>query len=137
MIGQINRILVVEDDPDDLQIMREAFEEVTDKRTEIEFLDTGDQLINRMTDLPSHKLPSLLILDMNLPGRNGLEILTQVKKESRYAHIPVVIITTSNAESDRDRSYRVGANCFISKPDSYKGMLDMFHCIVTLWGINH
>lgn len=137
MIGQINRILVVEDDPDDLQIMREAFEEVTDKRTEIEFLDTGDQLINRMTELPAHKLPSLLILDMNLPGRNGLEILLQVKKESRYAHIPIVIITTSNAESDRDRSYRVGANCFISKPDSYKGMLDMFHCIVTLWGINH
>lgn len=137
MIGQINRILVVEDDPDDLQIMREAFEEVTDKRTEIEFLDTGDQLINRMTELPAHKLPSLLILDMNLPGRNGLEILLQVKKESRYAHIPIVIITTSNAESDRDRSYRVGANCFISKPDSYKGMLDMFHCIVTLWGIKH
>ena len=137
MIGQINRILIVEDDPDDLQLMKEAFAEVTDKRTEIEFLDSGDHLLNRINELHSHKLPSLLIMDMNLPGRNGLEILLQVKKEVRYAHIPIVIITTSNAETDRDRSYRVGANCFVSKPDSYRGMVDMFHCIVTLWGIHH
>lgn len=111
-------VLLVEDDPGDVLMTREAFEHyqirgrlhvVSDGEQALHFLrKTGDY-----ADVPT---PGLILLDLNLPRRNGLEVLAELKADSRLLAIPVVVLTTSQAEEDIVRSYSLHANAYISKP---------------------
>jgi CheY-like chemotaxis protein len=111
-------VLLVEDDPGDVLMTREAFEHyqirgrlhvVSDGEQALYFLrKSGDYL-----DVPT---PALILLDLNLPRRNGLEVLAELKADSRLLAIPVIVLTTSQAEEDIVRSYSLHANAYISKP---------------------
>ncbi|MFC7329976.1 response regulator [Marinactinospora rubrisoli] len=111
-------VLLVEDDPGDVLMTREAFAEhavgdrlhvVTDGVEALRFL-------RREGEYAGAPRPHLVLLDLNLPRKDGREVLAEVKRDDELAHIPVVVLTTSEAEEDVVRSYRLHANAYVAKP---------------------
>ena len=117
-------VLLVEDDPGDVLLTTEAFE-LSPVPSILHVVGDGEQAIqflrqtSQFTDAPR---PGLILLDLNLPLRNGLEVLAEVKTDPDLLMIPVVIFSTSQAETDIAASYRLPANAYITKPVS----LDLF-----------
>jgi CheY-like chemotaxis protein len=111
-------VLLVEDDPGDVLMTKEAFEQYQ-IRGRLHVVSDGEQALYFLrksgdyTDVPT---PGLILLDLNLPRRNGLEVLAELKADSRLLAIPVIVLTTSQAEEDIVRSYSLHANAYISKP---------------------
>jgi CheY-like chemotaxis protein len=111
-------VLLVEDDPGDVLITREALEQHR-IRNRLHVVSDGEQAIEflrRAGDFASARRPGLILLDLNLPRRNGLEVLAEVKSDSELMPIPVVVLTTSEAQEDILRSYSLHANAYITKP---------------------
>jgi len=114
-------VLLVEDDPGDVLMTREVFE-ISPVRSALHVVSDGEQAMhflrktNDFTDAPR---PGLILLDLNLPRRNGLEVLAELKADRDLLTIPVVILTTSQAEGDIMASYRLHANAYITKPTSF------------------
>ena len=129
--GQAVDVLLVEDDPGDVLMTREAFEHykisnvlhvVTDGEQALQFLHrTGDY-----ADAPR---PGLILLDLNLPRKDGLEVLAELKADPVLKVIPVVVLTTSQAEEDILRSYRLHANAYVSKPVDFERFMDVIRQI--------
>ena len=114
-------VLLVEDDPGDVLMTREAFETSRMPNT-LHVVGDGEQamhFLRRTNDFTGAPRPALILLDLNLPRRNGLEVLAELKADSDLLTIPVVILTTSQAESDIVASYRLHANAYITKPPSF------------------
>lgn len=108
------RILMVEDDALDYELIMTAAAEIgVDHR--FDRVETGEQALERLSD-PDAALPDLIWLDLRLPGMDGPEILEQIKADERTRLIPVVIVTSSTLEKDRERCYRAGASAFCEKP---------------------
>jgi CheY-like chemotaxis protein len=115
---EIADVLLVEDDPGDVLMTREAFEHFRIRNT-LHVVGDGEQamqFLRQAGDYTSMPRPGLIILDLNLPRRNGLEVLADVKSDAQLLSIPVVVLTTSQAEEDILRSYSLHANAYISKP---------------------
>lgn len=112
------RILLVEDDPDDIDLMQEALRD-----RQIHFMmDTvrhGDQVVSHLNMCTN--LPNIIILDLNLPKMHGREVLTSIKSNDRYKHIPVTILTTSSSPDDRAHCLHAGADRFLTKPATVEG----------------
>lgn len=111
-------VLLVEDDPGDVLMTREALEQHR-IRNRLHVVSDGEQAIDFLRhagDFASARRPGLILLDLNLPRRNGLEVLAEVKSDSELMPIPVVILTTSDAHEDILRSYSLRANAYITKP---------------------
>ena len=124
-------VLLVEDDPGDVLMTREAFEYhklrnvlhvVTDGEQALQFLRRADGY----ADAPR---PGLILLDLNLPRRDGLEVLAELKEDPRLRVIPVVILTTSQADEDILRSYALHANAYVSKPVDFERFMDVIRQI--------
>ncbi len=90
------------------------------------FLRRGEE----HADMP---MPDLILLDLNLPGKDGREVLTEIKADERFKHIPVVILTSSQDEEDILRSYRLHANCYISKPIRFGEFVKVAKSIEEFW----
>lgn len=127
-IGKVIEILLVEDNPGDVRLTLEAFKEgklinnlsvVGDGVEAMAFLRRE----GKYTDKP---YPDLILLDLNMPKMDGREVLAEIKKDTNLKHIPVVILTTSQAEQDILKSYDLHANCYITKPVD----LDQFNAVV-------
>jgi CheY-like chemotaxis protein len=128
---QAVHVLLVEDDPGDVLMTREAFgyyklrnvlHVVTDGEQALQFLrQTGDY-----ADAPR---PGLILLDLNLPRRDGLEVLAELKADPELKVIPVVILTTSQAHEDILRSYALHANAYVSKPVDFERFMDVIRQI--------
>ena len=128
---EIVDVLLVEDDPGDILMTKEAFEHhkiqnklhvVTDGEQALQFLrQTGDY-----ADAPR---PGLILLDLNLPRRSGHEVLADLKEDPGLRVIPVVILTTSQAEEDILRSYSLHANAYVSKPVDFERFMDVIRQI--------
>lgn len=128
---QVVDVLLVEDDPGDVLMTREAFEHfkirnvlhvVTDGEQALQFLHrTG-----RYADSPR---PGLILLDLNLPRKDGLEVLAELKADPVLKVIPVVVLTTSQAEEDILRSYRLHANAYVSKPVDFERFIEVIRQI--------
>jgi CheY-like chemotaxis protein len=109
-------ILLIEDNDGDIMLTIEAFEEsrIVNKITVIK---DGKQAINFFESLDKKdKIPSLVLLDVNLPKMSGHEVLVYIKNSEKYKSIPVIMLTTSSSEKDISESYRNHVNCFITKP---------------------
>ncbi|MET0244851.1 MAG: response regulator [Flavitalea sp.] len=132
MKNQKNIIFIVDDDPDDRQIILDAFIE-NDFNIDYVFIENGDQLIETLGTLPPDQLPSLILLDLNMPGMMGLQVLKELKGSKIWRGIPVIILTTSTLEKDRDASYDMGASCFLRKPVAFDDLASMTASIVNLW----
>jgi CheY-like chemotaxis protein len=110
--------LLVEDDPGDVLMTREAFEHYQ-IRGRLHVVSDGEQALHflrKAGDYTGVPTPGLILLDLNLPRRNGLEVLAELKSDCRLLSIPVVVLTTSQAEEDIVRSYSLHANAYVSKP---------------------
>jgi CheY-like chemotaxis protein len=111
-------VLLVEDDPGDVLMTREAFEHYK-IRNNLHVVGDGEQALHFLRKTGSYAevpTPGLILLDLNLPRRNGLEVLAELKADSDLLSIPVVVLTTSQAQEDILRSYSLHANAYISKP---------------------
>jgi two-component system, response regulator len=105
-------VLVVDDDPDDLEITRRALDKIGCGATCI-MASRGEEALALLQGLA--ELPALILLDLKMPGMNGIDTLRQIRSDSRLKHIPVVIVTNSTLESDRRASLAAGANAFLHK----------------------
>ena len=126
-----HHILIVDDDADDQEMMRDAFASATEQ--ECIFLENGEKLIEYLNRHAEKTLPSLILLDLNMPGKDGKETLKEIKINKRFAHVPVIVFTTSSSHRDKKISYELGANCFISKPDTFNKLVELAGCISKLW----
>lgn len=123
-------ILIVDDDPDDCLLLQEALQEsmVVNK---VLFKHDGEELLDYLQHC--YRLPGLILLDLNMPRKDGREALTDIKRNPHLCSIPVVILTTSDASEDVQQCYESGANVFITKPTSYSGLVSMAHSVRSFW----
>jgi len=128
---EIADVLLVEDDPGDVLMTREAFEHYRIKNP-LHVVGDGEQAMQFLRqdgEYTSMPRPGLILLDLNLPRRNGLEVLADVKSDSELLSIPVVVLTTSQAQEDILRSYALHANAYISKPVDFDRFNDVIRQI--------
>lgn len=122
---RIVNVLLVEDDPGDVLMTREAFEEYLHNRLDV-VTDGAAALayLRREEPYADAPRPDLILLDLNLPRRDGREVLEEVKADPKLAHIPVVVLTTSQAEEDVLRSYQLHANAYVTKPVDFDSFIE-------------
>jgi two-component system response regulator len=132
MKNQKNIIFIVDDDPDDRQIILDAFLE-NDFNIDYVFIENGDQLIETLKTSTPDQYPSLILLDLNMPGMMGLQVLKVLKNNKEWKPIPVLVLTTSTLDRDRESSYEMGASCFLRKPVAFEELTTMTTSIVNLW----
>jgi two-component system response regulator len=127
-------ILIAEDDPDDRFLLKKAFEENKVEET-ISFVENGIKTLEYLKTIrdANHLYPNLIILDLNMPLRNGKEVLQEIKEDSILKKIPVVIFSTSNNEAVIDKCYELGANTYIVKPLSFGQLLKVVAQIKSYW----
>lgn len=111
-------VLIIDDDEDDRFFMEQAFK--ADSPTTQLYLASGGQQALDLLD-SARPLPDIILLDLNMPGLNGFEVLKRLKQSRHYRHIPVVILTPSEAPTDQQQCCQLGATEFITKPITYKG----------------
>ena len=127
-----HHIVIVDDDADDRGLIKDAFRENNADR-EFALLESADMLLDFLQGAADTELPSLVLLDLNMPGKDGREALRDIKKDPKFKHIPVIVFSTSSLDKDRIISYELGANCFLTKPSSYQEMVYLTDAIVKLW----
>ena len=128
---QMVDVLLVEDDAGDVLMTREAFEHYKIRNT-LHVVTDGEQAIQfvrRKGEFASAPRPGLIMLDLNLPRRDGLEVLAEIKADPELRLIPVVILTTSQAEEDIVRSYALHANAYVTKPVDFERFIEVIRQI--------
>jgi CheY-like chemotaxis protein len=116
---ELKQILVVDDDPEDRAIIKEALEMIHDGEI-IMFAENGEQALDVLDEcFTSNRLPCLVVLDLNMPKMNGTETLRSIKKSEAFKHIPVIIYSTSVNPAEKDRCLQLGALDYIAKPISF------------------
>jgi chemotaxis family two-component system response regulator Rcp1 len=128
--GKIIDILLVEDNPGDVELVREALNEGK-VRNELHVAMDGVEAIRFLKQ--SNPCPDLILLDLNLPRMNGREVLQEIKSDPKLGIIPVVVLTSSKEEEDIVRSYRLHANCYITKPVNLEQFLNVVKSIQNFW----
>lgn len=124
-------VLLVEDDPGDALLVREAMSQ--DKvKNELHVVNDGVLALEHLRD-PGNPLPDLILLDLNLPRKDGREVLAEIRADPALSHIPVVILTTSEAETDILRSYELHANAYVTKPVDLECFLKVVRAIDTFF----
>ncbi|MGI9493355.1 MAG: response regulator [Geminicoccaceae bacterium] len=138
MIQQPISILVADDDPDDRLMIEEAFVEnrVANK---IAFVEDGEQLLaylrheDEFADTANEPYPGIILLDLNMPRKDGREALRELKADPKLCRIPVIVLTTSEAEEDILKTYGLGVSSFITKPVSFEALVDAVRVICQYW----
>lgn len=131
-------ILMADDDPDDRLLLEDALEEVH-LSNNFAFVEDGVELMDYLrrkgdfTNLQGTPLPGLILLDLNMPRKDGRQALKEIKSDSALRRIPVVILTTSKAEEDILRTYDLGANSFIVKPVTFDKLVDIVRQLTDYW----
>lgn len=128
-------ILLVDDNPTDLLIMREAFAH-TLPHTILHSAKNGEEAMAILRKAREHAdapRPDLIILDLNMPRKNGHEVLAEIKTDPLLLRIPVIILTTSQAEEDVSKAYAEHANCYIRKPVDYTEFEQVMGVIEQFW----
>ena len=128
-------ILMVEDSPDDVELTREALK---DAKLHIELYVAEDGIealafLRRVNGQGQVPRPDLILLDLNMPRMDGREVLAEIKADEALACIPVVVLTTSQAEEDILKSYKLHANCYITKPVDFEQFIKIVQAIEDFW----
>ena len=134
----LRRILMVEDDPRDVELTLTALEQYN-LANEVVVVGDGEEALDYLyqrgsyaNDAPTER-PSLILLDLNLPGTDGREVLEQLKADQKLRDIPVVVLTTSSDPRDVHASYRAGANSYIQKPIDRDGLYNAIRQLKDYW----
>ncbi|MBP7688179.1 MAG: response regulator [Thermoflexales bacterium] len=128
-------ILLVEDNPGDADLAREALED-TKLHNRLHVVDDGEKalaFLRRQGAYAGVPRPDLILLDLNLPRKDGREVLAEIKSDDHLKRIPVVILTTSRAEEDVLKTYNLHANCYISKPIDLNQFMRVVKSIEDFW----
>lgn len=135
MNGRATHILLVEDNAGDARLILEAFREVNN-RSRVSHVVNGVEAIEFLRRLGGHThaaRPDLILLDLNLPRKDGREVLAEIKADSILRRIPVIILTTSQAEDDIFRAYDLNANCYVTKPVDFDQFNQVIRCMEEFW----
>jgi CheY-like chemotaxis protein len=130
-------ILIAEDDADDRFLFKTAFEE-KGYPDDIEFVENGIELLKFLQAIEEKKpkerqYPSFILLDLNMPKKDGREVLKEIKQHPEFKKIPVVVFTTTNSENEIRRCYELGANTYVVKPVSFDSLLKVVEEIRKYW----
>lgn len=131
-------ILMADDDADDRMLTRDALEE-SRVLNDLRFVEDGEELMEYLTrkgkysDPETSPKPGLILLDLNMPKKDGREALKEIKSDPELRRIPIVVMTTSKAEEDVFRSYDFGASSFITKPVTFDRLVDLMKALGNYW----
>jgi CheY-like chemotaxis protein len=131
-------ILMADDDADDRLMTREAFE-ASRLANDLKFVENGVELLDylyrrgKYADPASSPRPSIILLDLNMPKKDGREALEEIKKDPNLRGIRVIILTTSKAEEDIYRTYDLGAASYITKPVTFESLVDIIRTLGKYW----
>jgi CheY-like chemotaxis protein len=131
-------ILMADDDPDDCLLVKRAFK--TSKLcNDLRFVNDGEDLMDYLYQRGKYKepgqapRPGLILLDLNMPRKDGREALKEIRTDATLREIPVVVLTTSKDEEDILRSYNLGANSYITKPVTFEGLVEVIKSLGKYW----
>lgn len=128
-------ILLVEDNPGDVSLVRAALDEAK-LANELHVASSGDEAVaylGKAGTSPEHPVPDLILLDLNLPGMSGKEVLRVVRSTAATSTTPVVVMTSSEAERDIVESYELHANCFVTKPLDFEKFVAIVQQVEEFW----
>lgn len=131
-------ILIADDDPEDRMLAEDALKE-SRLINDIRFVEDGEELLEylqhrgKYTDPESSPRPGMILLDLNMPRMDGREALKIIKTDAELRRIPVVVLTTSQAEQDIYRSYDLGVNSFIIKPVTFESLVNIMRVLEAYW----
>jgi CheY-like chemotaxis protein len=124
-------VLYADDDADDRTWVSDACKAV-DAQLSISFVENGREVLAYLQTLPEEQLPSLIILDLNMPQLDGRQTLQRLKAHPLYSHIPVAIVSTSSSKIDREVCQRLGASLFLVKPSCHLSWQNIIHQLMAL-----
>ena len=131
-------ILMAEDDTDDRLLLQDAFAECGINER-IYFVGDGEELLDyllhrgKFADSPDAPRPGLILLDLNMPRKDGREALAEIRMRPEFRRVPIVVFTTSKADTDVARVYELGANSFITKPASFEDLVNTVKSLTCYW----
>jgi CheY-like chemotaxis protein len=131
-------ILYAEDDPEDRMLLEDAWEE-NRLANELHFVEDGEELMDylhrrgKYAKLAGELLPGLILLDLNMPKKDGREALTEIKADPNLRRIPIVVMTTSKEEEDVLRTYDMGVSGFVIKPVTFESLCEMIKGLSKYW----
>jgi CheY-like chemotaxis protein len=131
-------ILLIEDDPNDIFLIERAFRRANLNHS-IHVVKDGDEAVMYLegqgcyTERENYPLPALILLDLKLPRRSGLEVLEWLKQQPLLKRIPVVVLTSSRENVDVDRAYDIGVNSYLIKPVAFNALLEMMQILNSYW----
>lgn len=132
---QTINILLVEDNPGDIRLTKEVLKEGK-IRNNLSVITDGEEAILFLKKIGKYqdvKLPDIILLDLNLPKKDGREVLEEIKRDPELLLIPVIVLTTSSAEKDILNMYEHHANCYITKPVDFDQFIDVVRSIEDFW----
>ncbi len=131
-------ILMADDDADDRRLTQEAFDEAR-LINDLRFVENGEQLIDYLRKEGTYAAPAeaprpgLILLDLNMPRKDGRTVLKEIKSDPALRQIPVVVLTTSKADEDIYKSYDLGVNSYIVKPVTFEALVDILQTLEKYW----
>jgi CheY-like chemotaxis protein len=134
--GSQKVILMAEDDVDDRLLAQDALKE-SGSEGDLQFVDNGEELLDYLLGRGKYNAdtprPRLILLDLNMPLKDGRQALREIKSNPLLRQIPVVVLTTSHADTDIDLIYHLGANSFITKPVRYEALVEVMRIVSDYW----
>jgi CheY-like chemotaxis protein len=136
--GSMITILIADDDPDDRELTRDALHECR-LANDVHFVEDGEELmdyLNRRGDyqkMAGAPLPGLILLDLNMPRKDGREALKEIKENPDFRRIPIVVLTTSKADEDILRTYDLGVNSYVTKPVTFESLVETIKVLGKYW----
>ena len=138
MIAEQETILAIEDNDDDVALISRAFRKAT-ITNRLQFVSDGEQALEylkgegQFADRQQSPLPSLILLDLKLPRKSGLEVLAWIRGQPVLRRIPVVVLTSSKQSTDLERAYDLGVNSYLVKPVAFDDLLEMIKALKLYW----
>jgi CheY-like chemotaxis protein len=136
--GKMITIVLADDDPDDRKLTQDAFME-NRLANDFHTVEDGEELMDylrrrdKYESLRDEPLPGLILLDLNMPRKDGREALKEIKADPDLRRIPIVVLTTSKAEEDIIRSYDLGVNSYVTKPVTFKSLVELIKVLGRYW----
>jgi CheY-like chemotaxis protein len=136
--GKMITILLADDDPDDRKLTQDAFME-NRLANDFHAVEDGEELLDYLNrrgqyeSLRGEPLPGLILLDLNMPRKDGREALKEIKADPELRRIPIVVLTTSKAEEDIVRTYDLGVNSYVTKPVTFKSLVELIKILGCYW----